>query len=183
MLVRTETAFDECEHFLSEASAEGTPIESYLVQYLLACLCAEIQENLRRIAVDHFKRNGDVKLGQFAESVSNSHLIRGVKITNIAGFLGNFGSDVKEAFHSGLKDREITLYGNVVDARDKVAHGAGATITMKEFRDSLPIGLKVIEQFRLALDYEVDSGGSDDGRKGRIGPAWARQIGKWLKKS
>ena len=153
MLSRTEAAIEECKQFLASTDSDVSAIESYLMQYLLTLLCSEIQERLRERAVSHFGKDGDARMGRFIENTSTSHLMRGVRISSLSGFLGNFGSDIKDAFQEGLDDRDISLYSNVVRERINVAHGSGGQVTLRELEAALPVCQRVIEQFEAVLKY------------------------------
>ena len=50
LLVRTYAAAEDCESHLKETGTAGTEIESYLTQYLLVILCADIQQEIYRLS-------------------------------------------------------------------------------------------------------------------------------------
>lgn len=135
---RTEMVIEDADRLIRECSLSGDPTEAYLAQYALICLCADMQqavyskvrEHSVSISADGFRHYVDNSLGKGLQSVKKG---------DIAGFLGKFGSDVKESFNDLLaeKDREVESYNAAVDARHKVAHVQAITKSFGDIKDAL----------------------------------------------
>lgn len=152
MLLRTRSAIDECEEHLQSSNAWNTQVESYLTQYILVILCADVQQSINslieeRIAVS---ASADEGLRNFAVSTGRKCL-RSVGKKEVSGFLGLFGNSVKEDFNSLVDDRVVTLYNNAVSNRHDVAHNTGSTITFRELGDIFEAAVKFLSAVSESL--------------------------------
>ncbi|MBV7545120.1 hypothetical protein KW849_02190 [Pseudomonas sp. PDM26] len=136
MLLRTRSAIDECREHLQDSNAWNTQVESYLTQYILVILCADVQQSINSLIEERISMSAatDEGLRNFAVSTGKKCL-RSVGKSEVSGFLGLFGNAVKEYFNSRVDDRVVTLYNNAVSNRHDVAHNTGSTVTFRELND------------------------------------------------
>jgi hypothetical protein len=143
LLLRTNAALEDCERHLVAVSAVGTEIESYLTQYLLVILCAEVQQELYSLAESRAATAKDEALTSFI-ALSSRKVLRSVKKSEIAGFLEMFGSGCKEKFNGKIDEPSVVVYDNAVANRHDVAHKNGSQVTFKELKDAVLMAEKLL---------------------------------------
>ena len=74
LLLRTHAAAQDCEIHLKASRATGTEIESYLTQYLVVILCADIQQELYRLSEERAVAAADGGLSSFVAASSRKIL-------------------------------------------------------------------------------------------------------------
>ena len=84
-------------HTLSDAF--GTEIESYLTQYLLVVLCADIQQEIYRLSEERASVAEDTALSSYVSSTAHK-VLRSVRKDEIATFVGMFGVESKKKLNS-----------------------------------------------------------------------------------
>ncbi|WNL39611.1 hypothetical protein RN346_03395 [Halomonas sp. PAMB 3232] len=149
-LLRTRLAVDNCRSHLEESNSWGTEIEAYLTQHILVIMCAEIQQELYLILENRAEEASDEELKAFAVATGKK-VLRSVGKTEIANFVGNFGSSAKNHLNSNLDDREVTLYSNAISNRHDVAHSSGSNITFRELENILTPASKLIDAVERAI--------------------------------
>jgi hypothetical protein len=150
MLIRTSALVEDCKNHLVESDASGTEIESYLTQFILIVLCADIQQTLYSIVETHATKSNDKKFANFANA-SKERLLRSVGKGDVAKFAGLFGAATESIFNENLDEKEISAYGAAVNNRHDVAHKSGVNVTFKEVTNALKIAIKMLEAFDKAL--------------------------------
>jgi hypothetical protein len=143
LLLRTNVALEDCERHLVSVNAVGTEIESYLTQYLLVILCAEVQQELYSLVEGRAAVAKDHALTSFV-SLSSRKVLRSVKKSEIAGFLEMFGAGCKEKFNGKIDDLSVAVYNNAVASRHDVAHKNGSQVTFKELKDAVTMAEKLL---------------------------------------
>lgn len=143
LLLRTNAALQDCERHLTGCNGFGTEIESYLTQYILVILCADVQQEMYRLSEERAAVANDPPLAHFI-SVACRKTLRSVKKGEIAGFLEQFGPGCKERLDSQLIDSEVTIYNNAVSSRHDVAHRHGSLITFRELKEAVRIAAAII---------------------------------------
>jgi hypothetical protein len=151
---RTETVIEDTERL----SVSGDPVEAYLAQYALICLCADMQQAICSTVRKHFDviesdgfRNFAIhSLGKGPQSLEKGQ---------IAEFIGRFGSDVKRKFDLLLEgnSREISLYNDAVVARHKVAHVREISKSFSEIKNALDAAKLILNAAEKSLDSELKS--------------------------
>lgn len=149
-LLRTKATTEDCERHLDASGAAGTEIESYLTQHILVILCAEMQQEIYRIAEERAKTSNDEELVNYVSS-SGRRILRSIKKDEIAAFIGMFGVDAKERLNALVNDADITIYNNAVSNRHDVAHKHGAQITFKELKDTTQVAERLLEAVEQSL--------------------------------
>jgi hypothetical protein len=152
MLLRTRAAIEECTNHLNESQAWSTQVESYLTQYILVILCADVQQSVYALLDARISASSsdDIGLKGFAYSMG-VRCLRSFGKGDLAKFLALFGKDVSSAFNSSLEDRTVTIYNNAVANRHEVAHNSGSTITFRELADIYSAAVKVLEAMGESL--------------------------------
>jgi hypothetical protein len=154
-LLRTKSFLESCRAHVSETSSSGSEVEAFLAQYLLVSLCAEMQEEMYRVVELRAKKSGDDELCSFALS-SSRKILRSVKVSELAGFVGHFGVDRKRRFAESLDERATLQYNTAVDSRHSVAHKSGAQVTLSELAAIVSAACVILDAARAAL---IDTAG------------------------
>lgn len=149
LLLRMETALEECAQHLAAASAAGTAIESYLAEHILVVLVADMQTALYDVASVR-AQDADRGLKEFVEGASR-RILRSVRKEEIASFVAFWGRDAKQAFNDRLDERVVAIYNNAVQQRHEVAHRFGSTITFHELRGIVEAAREILEAATSAL--------------------------------
>lgn len=142
-LVRTHAVTQDCEVHLTNCNAAGTEIESYLTQYLLVVLCADMQQEIYMLSERRASSAADNGLSSFVAS-SSRKILRSIGKSDIANYVGLFGAECKDRLNSQLTDAEVTIYNNAVSRRHEVAHNLGTQITFTEFKEAVRIAEKIL---------------------------------------
>lgn len=151
LLQRTRLALDNCKEHLSSLPSQNPDVENYLTQHILVLLCAEVQQAIYSTLDDRTKITGDAEVQSFA-SFAGRRVVRGVEKTELAGFIGMFGEEKKNQFATLLAEEDVTIYGNAVSSRHKIAHNTqGANITFRELEKAVDAACKMINAAREAL--------------------------------
>ena len=152
-LLKTKLTIEDCEKHLKKSSAFGTAIESYLTQYILVVMCAEMQQEIYRF-IDRKASILPEDIRAFI-SVAGKKLFRSLKKEEIAGFLGNFGSAVRDSLNLSVDDRDVTIYNNVVSGRHNVAHVSGSQITFNELKQATECASRILRAVEFALGIQT----------------------------
>ncbi|MCK9730201.1 HEPN domain-containing protein [Pseudomonas syringae] len=153
MLLRTRSAIDECELHLNDSGAWNTEVESYLTQYILVILCADVQQTVYKLLDARISdsKSKDLGLKSFAYSMGVRCLRSFVK-SELSKFLALFGDDVRESFNARLDDRVVTTYNNAVSKRHDVAHNSGVTTTFRELSDIYLSAVTILQAMDASLN-------------------------------
>jgi hypothetical protein len=143
ILLRTKAGIEDCARHLESSDAFGTEIESYLTQYLLVVLCADIQQEIYRLSEERASVAEDTALSSYVSSTARK-VLRSVRKDEIATFVGMFGVESKKKLNSLIDDAEVTIFNNAVSNRHDVAHKHGSQITFQELRSAVLIAEKLL---------------------------------------
>ena len=149
-LLRTNAAIEDCEKHLNSSGALGTEIESYLTQHILVILCADIQQEIYKISERRAEIIGDPALVSYVLSTAK-RVLRSVGKSEIAAFVGMFGSDAQKALNGLVDDADVTIYNNAVNSRHDVAHKQGAQITFRELKSATAVAERLLEAVEKAI--------------------------------
>jgi hypothetical protein len=149
-LLRTKAAIDDCEKHLTSSGALGTEIESYLTQHILVILCADIQQEIYIISEQRAEMIGDPALVKYVSSTARK-VLRSVGKSEIATFVGMFGSDAQKKLNALIDDSDVTIFNNAVSSRHDVAHKQGAQITFRELKDAVAVAERLLEAVENAI--------------------------------
>jgi hypothetical protein len=132
------------EH-LNESQAWSTQVESYLTQYILVILCADVQQSVYLLLEGRISASSstDAGLKSFAYSMGVRCLRSFVK-GDLSNFLALFGHEVRNNFNDALDDRTVTIYNNALKNRHEVAHSSGSTITFRELAEIYEAAVRVL---------------------------------------
>ncbi|WP_337184241.1 HEPN domain-containing protein [Shinella sp.] len=147
-LIRTEFAYSGIKQHLEEASGGGA-IASYLVQYLVISLYAEMEEHVAQIIKDRLHFNGDKKLERFVFT-TNEGMIKRVKKSDIAEVLQKFGME-KEEILGDVTEADVGYYSTAIAHRHNVAHKQGAPITISQFENALDAAEKILASLEKCI--------------------------------
>ncbi len=151
-LIRTTAAVEDCRRHLDATESLGTEIESYLTQYLLVVLCAEVQQELYRIVSERAALANDAALSSFVVA-SCQRVLRSVGKKEIATFVEMFGPDCKRRLNDIIEDSEVTAYNNAVSSRHDVAHKQGSQVTFAEMRKAVAAAEKLLSATTTAIAH------------------------------
>ena len=149
-MLRTKLAVEDCEKHLSATGCLGSEIESYLTQYLLVVLCADIQQEIYKLAEARAALAADVVIQSYVGSTTR-RVLRSVKKEDLSKFVALFGAGKKEQLNAVLDDVDVTIFNNAVSNRHDVAHSAGSQITLLELKKALFISEKILAAIKNAI--------------------------------
>jgi hypothetical protein len=150
-LLQTEVALTECELHLNNTSAIGTPIESYLTEHLLVLFAREVQQSIYSIVDQSAAEISHNGVKRFVSEACKK-IVRGIKKDQLTALVKMYGDALKKTeFDRALNDRETTLYGNVVQERNDVAHMQGATVTFREIKEGIKLARRLLDALEKAL--------------------------------
>lgn len=147
LLLRTKSAVEDCEKHLSSSGGFGTEIESYLTQYLLVVLCADVQQEIYGLSESRASVVGDDAISAYVVATAK-RVLRSVGKEEIGKFVGMFGVGPKSKLNSMVDDSRVTIYNNAVSNRHDVAHQQGAQLTFGELKNAV----SAAEEILLAVD-------------------------------
>lgn len=150
VLLRTHAAAQDCEAHLNSTGAAGTEIESYLTQYLVIILCADIQQEIYRLSEMRTASANDGALSSYA-AASSRKILRSIGKKEIAKFIEMYGVDCRDKLNSQISDAELTIYNNAVSDRHEVAHNRGALISFNEFKSAMGVAEKILSAAAYSL--------------------------------
>jgi hypothetical protein len=150
LLLRTKSAVDDCEKHLSATECLGSEIESYLTQYLLVVLCADIQQEIYKLTEARAALAADVVIQSYVGTTTR-RVLRSVKKEDLSKFVALFGAGKKEQLNAALDDEDVTIFNNAVSNRHDVAHCAGSQITLLELKKALSISEKILAAIKNAI--------------------------------
>jgi len=150
LLLRTKAVLEDCSRHLGASNAFGSEIESYLTQYLLVVLSADIQQEIYRVCDTRAAMACDDCLTSFV-SLTSRRVLRSVKKDEIVGFAALFGDAPKQKLNNLIGDSEVTAFNNAILSRHDVAHKLGTQITFDEFRKAVIIAEKILASFEQCL--------------------------------
>lgn len=149
--LRTRAIIDDCLKHVSASMSEGSEIESYLTQHALVVLCAEIQQEIYSIVDERSAKYEDERIRSFV-SESSKQILRSVQKSDLAGYLKNFGLDIKEQFNDLLDDADVSRYNIAVRGRHNVAHSSGAQITFRELQEAVISAERILDALKTAIN-------------------------------
>lgn len=150
-----DTYLENCERHLDTANARNTEVESYLVQYLLARICAECEARIVALVQRRCSRMRDIHVRNFTERAAKD-ACRSFSIGEIKGILGRFGVDYKKVFNDRIVNTPAHVaWDNIYNNRQAVAHGAGAQMSFADLRVNFEQSLDVLDALVAALDLRL----------------------------
>lgn len=153
LLLRTKSAVDDCEKHLTSSAAFGTEIESYLTQYLLVVLCADIQQEIYKISEARASVVKDDAISAYVAATARK-VLRSVGKSDIAKFVEMFGPDHKSKLNNFINDADVTIFNNAVSNRHDVAHKQGIQITFRELKSAILVSQKILKGVERSLESD-----------------------------
>jgi len=150
ILLRTKSEIEDCDKHLQSSGAFDTEIESYLTQYLVVVLCADIQQEMYRLSEERASIAKDIAISSYV-STSARKILRSIRKDEIAKFVGMFGTASQVKLNSLISDTEVTIFNNAVSNRHDVAHKQGAQITFQELKNAVVIAEKLLSAVSKCL--------------------------------
>lgn len=150
-LLRINTAFEECKRHIEENKLSGTRIESFLTQYLLVLLSADVQEEISKISIGAIKHSTECNYLEKYVTNSVEKTFRSVGVDKLSGLLANFGEELKQEFNSRLDEKDVSFYSNAIRARHEVAHKAGTSISFGDLEKGINCAAKIIDAYEGSM--------------------------------
>lgn len=151
LLLRTKSAVDDCEKHLTSSNGFGTEIESYLTQYLLIVLCADIQQEIYRLFEARASMVKDEAISAYVAATAR-RVLRSVGKDEIAKFVGMLGPTPKLKLNSLINDADVTIYSNAVNDRHDIAHKQGTQITFRELKSAVQAAQNILKAVEHSLE-------------------------------
>lgn len=152
-LKSVDDALVTCKDHLDATGTAGTGIEAFLTQHLLVLICAAFEQQIKALVAQRAKSCGDEAVAAFVSSATVK-LLRSIRTSEIAGFLGTFSPACKQRFKDELADRERaeTYFNNIVVNRHATAHEMVSTVTLAELIQFYTEGHVVLDAISAALE-------------------------------
>lgn len=144
-------AHELCDSFLEACGARGSEIESFLTQYLLIAAYATFEGEINSIVRERSERVKDPEAANYLR-VTVSNVIRGLKVGDLAGYVGRFSEQAKSDFSGAVTNTVAhAAWDSLLNDRHASAHGEGAKLSIGDFREAFESGLVVLVEFAAAL--------------------------------
>lgn len=153
LLLRTKSAVEDCEKHLTSSAGFGTEIESYLTQYLLIVLCADIQQEIYRLSEARASIVKDDAISAYVAATAR-RVLRSVGKDEIAKFVGMFGPALKLKLNNLIDDTDVTIFNNAVNNRHDIAHKQGTQITFRELKSAVMVAQKILKAVERSLEHD-----------------------------
>ncbi|MDD2723704.1 MAG: HEPN domain-containing protein [Methylovulum sp.] len=160
-LLKTELAVENCKNHLRDTNSLESPIEHYLTQYLSIIFCAEMEETVKRLFDESVRQKmvnlNDEELKGFINNQLERLKASSLKKADLADYVKHFSDQAKQRFNSHLqeKDREITIYSNVITSRHRVAHTSRPNnpnqLTLPELEQAVEAAREILKAVQIAL--------------------------------
>lgn len=149
--IRTRATQDALKGAVSSAQGDISFLKTCFTGYLLVVFHTEAEEIISAIIKERLLAGADQPTASFIENTISSITSR-VKKTDLAEIASYFSTECKDKFNQPLADVDVTLYGNFVLNRHKVAHPSqGLTVSWEETTNICEIGERVIAAFKAAI--------------------------------
>lgn len=155
---RIDAALERCVKYLSATDTTDKEIENLLTQSLLILICAEFEKKFRELIRERCSSVNDKSINEYVEShIRRSP--RGLKPSDVAGMLAQFGRAHKDEFDRRRdEDRQSeSMYSSIVTNRNGVAHGQGSSATLEEVKRYYEGGHVLLDYFKDALWIEENA--------------------------
>lgn len=132
-----------CKSHLAATNSWATEVETFLVQYLIIRICAELEERIPLIFARRCSRGSDVQLTEFA--VKTVHYVtKRFKVKDLGDVLKRFDIAYHAHFNDAVtRDNSHLAWDSIYNNRHAVAHGAGIQMNFadldKAYKDCLPV--------------------------------------------
>ena len=130
-------------------------LEVILAQALLVVIYSEFEKRFKNIVVKRFSLAQDRSLENYIKSFKRGS-IRGLKLSDISGFVGKFGQEHGDKFKGLIQEDGIAcdMYNSIVIDRHEAAHGSGSSETISGVKKLYDGGHIVLDLFEQALWVE-----------------------------
>lgn len=146
-----EAVIDSCRSHLLQTNTANTEIESYITKFLLVQLCGEYEHEIKRIVSERVQRTNDQEIITF---VINSVRIQSIKVSDLKGnILERFHQDCANLFSEKISsiDESVRRYDNIIQNRNRAAHGENIDMTFNEIPNSHAHALIILQAFSDSL--------------------------------
>lgn len=117
---------------------------------MLVHICGHYEMEIVEIMSRRVKRPGDVGVSSYVASLLERRAP--IHPDALKGILRGFGGRCLDDFHQGAKPDDLLRYKNIVENRNKSAHGKYVNVTFDEVRENHAGAKRVINAFEQALD-------------------------------
>lgn len=160
-LLKTSDALEKCKEHLQDTESLDSPIATYLAQYLSIVFCAEMEETIKNLFNESIENRAnqlsDLELQEFIINQLKKLKQSGLKKGDLADYVKNFSNLAKERFNNLLqdKDREITVYNNMIINRHFVAHTSSVNqFSFTDLENAVQAAREILTAIQIALQPE-----------------------------
>jgi hypothetical protein len=149
-----------CKAHLDATNAWKTEIETFLVQYLLVSICAEIETRIPVMFERRCSRGTDAQLIQFAIK-QLQYVTKHFSVSELGLTLKKFDDGYYKQFNSSVMlDNSHVAWDSIYSNRQSVAHGSGVQMTFNDltiaYQDCLPVLDALVATLGLTPDETKD---------------------------
>ena len=127
-----------------------TIIESQLTRFMLVHLCGHYEVEIIRIITDRVRRSGDGGVSSYVASLLERRMP--IHPDSLRDILRGFGAEPLAKFLGGIERDDLRQYKNIVEYRNRSAHGRRVQVTFDEVCAHHASAKRVISAFGHALD-------------------------------
>jgi hypothetical protein len=132
-----------CKSHLDSTNSWNTEVESYLVQYLIVRICAELEARIPMIFERRCVRGADVQVNQFLVKTIQ-YVTKRFSIEDLGKLLKRFDAAYHANFNTTVTSNNCHVaWDSIYNNRHAVAHGAGIQMNFndltKAYQDCMPV--------------------------------------------
>lgn len=135
---------------LDRAGLRHTIIENQITRFMLVHICGHYEVEIVGIISSRVQRSGDSGVVSYVESTLDHRAP--VHPSSLRGVLKRFGTECLDRFHRAADDSDLWKYRNMVENRNRSAHGKRIQVTFDEVCTYHAGAKRVIGAFGHALD-------------------------------
>ena len=135
---------------LERTGTRLTIIESQLTRFVLVHICGHYENEIKRIVAERAKKSGDEGLALYVMSTLERHA--SIHPDSLRDILKKFGGGCVEVFRRNVKKDDLNWYRNIVENRNKSAHGGYVQVSFDDVCTYHAGAKRIIEAFGNALN-------------------------------
>lgn len=117
---------------------------------MLVHICGHYEVEIVRIILERIRKSGDMGAVSYVTSLLERRAP--VHPSALKGVLRGFGAECLDKFLQGVGSIDLRKYENIVENRNRSAHGRRIQVTFNEVCAEHPSAKRVIDAFGHALD-------------------------------
>lgn len=143
---------------MDRTNARNTIIEGQLTKFILVHICGHYEMEILRIVSRRVEEFSDEGVTSYVASLLERHI--SIHPNSLKDILRGFGGGCLDKFRQGVNPDDLLQYKNIVENRNKSAHGRSVNVTFDEVCEHHGGAKRVIDAFGHALGAQHGDGQS-----------------------